>query len=207
MGRELDKSELGRLPRTRREAEEAESKYYFTGKPCQNGHTAQRLTSPGVCFDCTSLRAKKWRQENPNKVRNFNTARKSKAFRAADRMRRKERYGSDPFVRASDRDQGLKRRYGIGQIEYEELYTKQKGCCAICGSEDPGDISIKNLCVDHDHESSKVRGLLCTRCNKLIGFARENPDILKLALAFLTKSRDYRNSKFTTRKLRAVRKV
>lgn len=206
MGRELDEAELGSLPRTRKEAEEAKSEYYFTGEPCKNGHTAQRLTSSGLCFECTSQRAKKWRQENPNKVREFNAARKSKVFRTADRKRRRERYKVDPSYRDSVREEGLKHRYGK-DIKYEEMYTKQKGCCAICGSKDPGDISIKNLCVDHDHESSKVRGLLCTRCNKLIGFARENPDILKLALAFLTKSRDYRNSKFTTRKLRAVRKV
>ena len=56
----------------------------------------------------------------------------------------------------------LKRRYGIGAAEFDELVRDQHGVCAICGRENPEH-------VDHDHETGKVRGILCFNCNGGLG--------------------------------------
>ena len=48
--------------------------------------------------------------------------------------------------------------------EYNELYAEQGGRCLICGQHRP-DHGSGGLLVDHDHETGKVRGLLCVRCN------------------------------------------
>ena len=59
------------------------------------------------------------------------------------------------------------KQYGITVVEYNEMFEKQKGCCAVCGlpfGETPN--------VDHCHESGKVRGLLHTRCNHMLGHAK-----------------------------------
>lgn len=57
-------------------------------------------------------------------------------------------------------------KYGITRADLEALLRKQKSVCAICRR---ACRERRNLCVDHDHVSKRVRGLLCNRCNRGIG--------------------------------------
>jgi len=63
--------------------------------------------------------------------------------------------------------------------QYQELLKKQNGVCAICGAEK--NKNNTSLCVDHDHKTGKIRGLLCHLCNTAIG--KFNDDILMLEKA------------------------
>jgi hypothetical protein len=72
----------------------------------------------------------------------------------------------------------LKRRYGIGADEFDELVRQQGGVCAICGRENPEH-------VDHDHETGEVRGILCFNCNGGLGQFRDSIDALLSAAAYL----------------------
>lgn len=73
----------------------------------------------------------------------------------------------------------LKNTYGITQDDFNALFAKQGGGCAICGT--PG-----KLHVDHKHDETKrVRSLLCFACNTLIGLAKEDIHILESAAAYL----------------------
>lgn len=61
-------------------------------------------------------------------------------------------------------------RYGITLADYQRMLTAQGGCCALCGTTQPGQ-NHKHFCVDHDHKTGRVRGLLCTACNLgIVGF-------------------------------------
>ena len=61
----------------------------------------------------------------------------------------------------------LKRRHGITLREYNKMFKSQKGRCLIC---DRHQRQFKfRLCVDHDHETGKIRGLLCNGCNRGLG--------------------------------------
>ena len=82
------------------------------------------------------------------------------------------------------RDYGFKKRYGISLEEYNKILEEQSGVCAICGSTEP-DKSKKYLSVDHDHETGKVRGLLCSYCNRGLGSFKESHGLLKKALEYL----------------------
>lgn len=75
----------------------------------------------------------------------------------------------------------VKHHYGLTPDQLHDLYTKQDGRCAIC-REPEGE---KSFCVDHDHDTGIVRGLLCGNCNHLIGHARESLVILRQAIAYL----------------------
>lgn len=77
------------------------------------------------------------------------------------------------------RNSALKHTYGITLTDYEAMFHRQGGRCAICGADD------QKLVVDHNHTTRKVRSLLCHLCNALIGCARENIDILVSAAAYL----------------------
>ena len=81
------------------------------------------------------------------------------------------------------RNRLYKKRYGITIEEYDLIYSKQNGCCAICGVHQ-SDLN-KRLSIDHNHKTGRVRGLLCDRCNRLIGFSNEEIIILRNAIKYL----------------------
>jgi hypothetical protein len=78
----------------------------------------------------------------------------------------------------------LKYRYGLAEGEYDTLLNKQGGCCAICGTTSPGG-SGAHFHVDHHHDSGRVRGLLCQRCNTAIGLMRDDAAMLLKAARYL----------------------
>lgn len=88
-----------------------------------------------------------------------------------------------------DRIKNLK-KLGITLEEYNKLLEEQDNKCKICLKEETC-INIKtnkvqHLCVDHSHATGKVRGLLCTNCNRAIGFLQEDTEFLKRAIEYIT---------------------
>jgi len=74
------------------------------------------------------------------------------------------------------------KEYGLTAEAYQEMWEVQNGRCAICLNKQ----GKKKLAVDHNHKTGRIRGLLCTRCNhKLLGSAKDNPEILKRAVGYL----------------------
>ena len=67
----------------------------------------------------------------------------------------------------------LKRKYGITPEDYERMLSFQNKCCAICLTSDPSKAAPHGksvyFCVDHDHSTGAIRGLLCFQCNLAIG--------------------------------------
>ena len=89
-------------------------------------------------------------------------------------------------LRAYARDYQRRRRYELDAEAYAALIKKQKGRCAACGRTDPGP---KGWIVDHDHKANKVRGIVCHKCNVVIGSIERNAyNIKKLFLYVLTHS-------------------
>lgn len=95
------------------------------------------------------------------------------------------------MARVADPEYGkntdLKKTYGVTLDWYKEQYAKQNGVCAICSKPETAVIRGKqiSLAVDHCHDTSKVRGLLCTTCNRGIGMLKHDRDLLQKAIAYL----------------------
>ena len=82
----------------------------------------------------------------------------------------------------------LKKQFGMTLEAYDQMLAAQNGVCAICRKPETakdGYGGVKRLSVDHNHETGKVRGLLCGRCNTGLGFFKDNPDVLAEATAYL----------------------
>lgn len=89
---------------------------------------------------------------------------------------------------ARKRNGGLKRLYGITPKQYEELFEKQKGLCAICESDHANNSRTNGkLFVDHDHTTGEIRGLLCSSCNHALGLMKDNVGLLSRAISYLSK--------------------
>lgn len=78
----------------------------------------------------------------------------------------------------------LKSGYGINLDDYNQIFDSQNGLCAICKEKE---IRGTYLCVDHNHITGKVRGLLCSKCNSAIGYLNEDIDIFLEAIKYLKK--------------------
>jgi hypothetical protein len=71
-----------------------------------------------------------------------------------------------------------RRQYGLTVEQARELCA---GGCEICGA-------MKNLHIDHDHATGKVRGCLCVNCNQGLGHFRDNQDLLLEAIRYLRRT-------------------
>lgn len=120
------------------------------------------------CLVCIKKRHKKYLEEHPD-IRAKINARKRKEYR-------------NPEERKKQRNAVYKCRYGISLTEYEEKLRDQNNVCAIC--QRPNDTK-HHFHIDHNHGTGQVRGLLCIRCNTIIGSAHENIAILHSAVAYL----------------------
>lgn len=79
----------------------------------------------------------------------------------------------------------LKRRYKITKRVYEAIIKGQDFKCAICEGhiDDVGD-----LVMEHDNETGILRSACCQACNKVLGFSREDVEILSKAIKYLEES-------------------
>jgi hypothetical protein len=90
--------------------------------------------------------------------------------------RRRQKWATDPELRAKSRLAA----YGLTKEGYDRMLAQQHGACAICKRQPQ-----ETLCIDHDHDTGQVRGLLCRKCNLGLGFFDDSPSLLRSAAAYL----------------------
>lgn len=101
---------------------------------------------------------------------------RQKKLSAAQRERKRQSDQADYRKHHAERrhkavDARLRSRYGITVADYDAMLSAQNGLCAIC---DQPSTNGKRLHVDHNHETGKVRGLLCTSCNFRLGLYEQH---------------------------------
>jgi hypothetical protein len=70
------------------------------------------------------------------------------------------------------------RLYGLTLEEYQEMLEAARGVCPIC-------LKTRKLYIDHDHQTGRVRGLLCNRCNLGVGLLEDSAENLARGTAYL----------------------
>ena len=95
------------------------------------------------------------------------------ACRACARKKDREVYNT----RARQRE----KKYGITKIQFELMLKAQDNKCIICGCE------LVDPCVDHCHKTYKIRGILCQKCNRVLGVFNDSPELLRKAATYLEK--------------------
>jgi len=83
------------------------------------------------------------------------------------------------------RNAWLKKAYGMTLDDYTFMYTQQKGLCRICCRH------FNQLVVDHNHHTGDVRGLLCDKCNRGLGYFDDSIDFIDNASAYLEETSSY----------------
>jgi hypothetical protein len=116
----------------------------------------------------------------------------AKAYRespsgSAVRKAHQKAYSARPDVKERTRAHWFRTEYGITLEQYNQMYFDQGGNCAVCGAhyEIRGTNKLDTLHVDHNHETGKVRGLLCHNCNSGIGYFKEDKNLIQRILDYL----------------------
>jgi hypothetical protein len=99
------------------------------------------------------------------------------------RISREYRARNPDRIAAGSRRHRLRSRYGIDLATYDRMLEDQAGVCGICRKEEQ--IEGRLLAVDHDPRSGLVRGLLCNRCNRGLGFLGDSAERVEAAIAYL----------------------
>jgi len=132
---------------------------------CKLCNLAQQAARNRADPESNRERARRWAREHPER-----RAARDRAYRASGRKR------------IADRKSYLKREYGLTVAEYDAMLAAQGGACAVCLRPPTPGISLH---VDHDHETGRVRGLLCFRCNNALGDLDDDPGLLRAAARYL----------------------
>lgn len=120
-----------------------------------------------VCRTCHQEKSLEWRRINPLKVQKYNKKQRDK----------------NPDRRRADAIQAhFRRKFGITVQERDEMLAAQGGRCLICETDTPAG---KGWCIDHHHDTGRIRGILCAPCNSFIGLAKESALILQRAIKYL----------------------
>ena len=131
---------------------------------------------PDLCRKCRrSASQAKWASQNPERV----GARREAWLRA-----------NQGKARAHFRKSQLK-QYGLTPEDYDRMLAEQGGGCAICDTTEPGHGKAV-FCVDHDHATLRVRGLLCQDCNQGLGRFGDDSARLLAAERYLQRARRLR---------------
>ena len=134
-----------------------------------------------ICRSCAAAHRRKKYQENPEIFKAATTK-----WIAQNRERHNEykrnRYRKNP---RAHKNAVLKRCYGITLEEKEALMTAQGGQCGVCRRDLTG-----KICVDHDHKTGKIRGILCSTCNSGLGFFGDSIEIIQKAISYLEQPGD-----------------
>ena len=96
---------------------------------------------------------------------------------------REWRMKNSEYIRQKRPDYRLKYLFGITSDDYNRMFDSQKGCCSIC-EKHQSELKTR-LCVDHNHQTGKIRSLLCGNCNRGIGIFGENPEVMERAIRYL----------------------
>lgn len=88
-----------------------------------------------------------------------------------------------PCAKYAARNRELRRYYGMSRGDYNEMFSNQNGCCALCGTHQSQ--VARTLAVDHCHKTKKIRKLLCHLCNNGLGNFKENIQVMEKAIKYI----------------------
>jgi DNA-binding transcriptional MerR regulator len=118
------------------------------------------------CNDCKAVYVKTFHEKNPDYSSKYG-----------------KRYYQEH--KKSELSRALVKNYGITLEDKKEMLESQDNKCAICGEK----LTLlgRGTHVDHDHETGRIRAILCNKCNAMLGNANEDIEILQKAIKYLSR--------------------
>lgn len=147
----------------------------YCSKDCKNVADKNKLK---LKYDSNPEEARRKARESYFKNHDKNKA------KSRERVKQARQLNPDFFKKSK-----LKSTYGLSEEQFLNMLNSQSSKCAICFKDVSGEVNTKDLkaFVDHNHKSGVVREILCLYCNSIIGYSRENKEVLLAAIDYLIK--------------------
>lgn len=172
---------------------------HFQGRPCIRNHSGLRYTKGGQCVECIGLA-----RGNPINPRGRSTSNHENSLKAASEGKTTYepaapckfghllRYVNSNNCVQCDKDTlakhkinakfaRIKKLYSLEKNQYLDLVKSQNSSCKLCKK---FEFNYFKLYIDHCHDTNKVRGLLCNKCNQGIGLLNHNAELLREAAVY-----------------------
>ena len=153
---------------------------------CKECVHESRVTRYATTREKSILAATKWKKENRERVNKLV---------AQDKIDHPEKYAKwrKNYYERNKVDintRSICRYHGLDIPTYESMFEAQGHKCAICDKMETRKMKgvIMRLCVDHDHKTGRIRGLLCHDCNSGLGKFHDSSDLLTLAAMYIMES-------------------
>lgn len=140
------------------------------GHPFSEENTHRRPDGSRRCKTCHKAQERGRYRDNPEVSAKVKLRSNARRFSHAEAI--------SGYKKSYRRRESLK-KLGLSWDDFERLLKEQEDRCFVCKREDVV------LCIDHDHVTGKVRGLLCHNCNLGVGNFKDNPDFLRKAANYL----------------------
>lgn len=114
-------------------------------------------------------------------LKKYNTDGLNHYCKICENERAKKNY-SNPVYRERKKYYQIKKLYGLSKEDYFEMLSNQNNKCSICGD---GLLNDKNTHIDHSHTTGKIRGILCKKCNHILGNVNDDIQILLRMIKYL----------------------
>ena len=139
-------------------------------------------------YNCRCERCLQWKKESAKRTNDKELARtRSKEWRLNNLEKSRENSKHYQKIHPEKVLEWQLKKYGLTLEQYKAFGNK----CMICDKKPHGMSNGKlRLCVDHDHKTGKIRGLLCGACNIAIGHFYHNSELLKKAILYLEQNGD-----------------
>lgn len=155
---------------------EAVRRAEYTSRPENKSRQAEYMNAwRDENKDAVKAYQQKWRDANVESVRGY-----QKTYSHEYREREESKTAA--------RKRHLEKNYGITPECFNRMWVDQSGKCLICESNmTPRGRNKRSACIDHNHETGEIRGLLCRSCNHGIGNLGDSPKVLQSAIEYLQK--------------------
>lgn len=173
---------------SKKDAEAAGLRKYFTGKPCLRGHVGERYVGGGRCVACVSENgrndpgAKEYRRKYYQEHKDHHAELQHGWYlkHKKEHHERSDRWYKDhPDAYREKNARKVERRRNLRVLE---AGRPRPDGCEICGRREI-------LVFDHDHAHGNFRGWLCNRCNRALGLAGDNVEVLLQMALYLERTR------------------
>lgn len=157
-------------------------KHYKTTK----AGNLRRICTP--CYKAKRAGYKDTFYGNPDNLEHKKAQERAKYYSDPERTQRRREYTINWKSQRPDyRMKSKLKKYGLTLEQYRAILENQGGCCAICRLP-PSELlrgKIKQLSVDHNHHTGRVRALLCGPCNSAIGLLKESTELMLAAATYI----------------------
>ncbi len=127
------------------------------------------------CRPCSKAANNAWRALHPDANREWKAKNRTRL-----RKYKREYHAAHPD---QHRRRQLRAKFDLTPEQYAEMLLAQGGVCAICKGPEPREGYA--LAVDHDHATGEVRGILCSHCNRAVGWLADQPERVRAAAVYL----------------------